>query len=201
MQNKEINTQIRTNMRKKRQEFYNSSAYSIFSAKIQEHVISSKIWQESKDIALYIPFRGEVDTNILIENAYKQNKNIYFPRCLDNKDKGQMEFIKIDKENFASSFSSGTYGIQEPKKELLPTSLPEKTLVILPCLAYNKNGYRLGYGGGYYDRLLAKNSNEIYYPSLLLAFSFQQNNTIISECWDMPMQYISNEKELLCCLT
>ncbi len=201
MQNKEINIQIRSSMRKKREDFFNSKNYKNFSTLIQERIISSNIWQESQDIALYIPFRGEVDSALLIENAYYQNKNIYFPRCLDDKKKGEMVFIKIDKENFASSFFSGAYGIQEPKKELAPSCLPKKTLVILPCLAYNKNGYRLGYGGGYYDRLLAKNAKENYYTALLLAFSFQEESTIIPQTWDMPVQYISNEKELICCLT
>ncbi len=197
MQDKEINKEIRNTFRNKRNSFYNSSEYKSFSLFAQENILQSSLWQNSNNIALYLPFRGEVDTEILIKQAYQEKKNLYFPRCIED---NTIEFIKISKKDFSHSFESGAFGIKEPKKELLPSQLPEKSLVILPCLAYNKNGFRLGYGGGYYDRLLAKNKEEKdFYTALLLAFSFQENSLIKPQSWDIPVQYISNEKEFLCC--
>ncbi len=194
----DINNAIRKEMRNKRMLFYsNSFEYECFSKSCQVLVLSSKIWNEAENIALYLPFRGEVDTHILIDSAYKQNKNLFFPRCLSYEEAhadGIMEFVHIPKSTYSTSFESGSYGIQEPKKNLSATLLPQKTLVLLPCLAYNLQGFRLGYGGGYYDRLLSQNK----YFSMILCFNFQYNTQIIPQCWDIPVNFIANEKEVLC---
>ncbi len=227
------NNNIRNLMKKKRIDFFNqenkvknisknnSLLYDEYSKKCQEFVLNSNIWKKSKNIALYLPVNNEVDTHILIKNAYQESKNIYFPRCLSEKEaekKGIMEFVLIDESIFDTAFEIASYGILEPIKELQSVALPEKTLVILPCLVYNMQGFRLGYGGGYYDRLLAKNFTQShslshslqansyhYYEALLLAFSFQENTaeetSFIPQCWDIPVQFISTERGFLCCNT
>ncbi len=204
LQNKIISDDIRKIMRENRNELHkNSSLHEQFSKSAQLHIINSDIWKHSEHIALYRSFRGEVETNLLIESGYLESKKIYFPRCNNPKiDNGKMEFIEISQNNFSTSFTSGNYGILEPNLSLESSILPKATLVILPCLAYNKQGYRLGYGGGYYDRLLAINTNysklEAYYIPLILAFSFQENSSFISNSWDIPANYIANEKEIIC---
>lgn len=195
------NDLIRKEMRKKRVFFSSQRAeYSIFSSLCQSFVLNSNFWKKASHIALYMPFRGEVETKNLIEQAYSENKRLYFPRCIPSKspeESGRMEFICIEAESFSHAFESGAYGILEPKRGLKSTLLPKNTLVILPCLAYTEQGYRLGYGGGYYDRLLASNE----YISLCLAFSFQFSSDIASQAWDIPIDYIANEVELICCNT
>ncbi len=194
----DINNVIRKEMRNKRMLFYsNSHEYECFSKSCQVLVLSSNVWNEAKNIALYLPFRGEVDTHILIDSAYSQSKNLYFPRCLptiEEQSAGKMDFVQISKSDYITSFESGSYGILEPKTLIPSIQLPKNTLVILPCLAYNLEGFRLGYGGGYYDRLLANKE----YLSMILCFSFQYNPQVIPQSWDIPVNYIANEKEIIC---
>ncbi len=198
--------EIRKSMLEKRAKLQeNLDIFIHYSNLAQENILNSEIWNKSKDIALYLPFRSEVLTHQLIENAYAQKKNLYFPRCCtlsDEKNKGKMDFVQISQNEYETSFESGAYGILEPKKDLQGIELPEQSLVILPCLAYNKDGYRLGYGGGYYDRLLEINKNytkdKAYYIPLVLAFKFQESAEFTNNIWDMPALYIANEKEIVC---
>ncbi len=197
----DTNSLIRKEKKSARMSFYGQrKEYACFSQLCQALVCNHSIWKSAKNIALYLPFRGEVETSYLIEKAYKEDKNLYFPRCFSCKENGEkqqniIEFIKISSEDYAHSFEVGMYGISEPKKELAASKISEDALIILPCLAYNDKGYRLGYGGGYYDRFLSKHKG----PSLVLAFSFQYSSEIIPQSWDIPINFIANEKEILCC--
>ncbi len=198
-QTKKTHSFIRKEMKNKRLCLYEQQVeYANFSKICQVNVLESKFWNEAENIALYQSFRGEVDTSFLIQRAYEEGKNVYFPRCvseeIQNKAEHLLEFIPISTDCFASSFEAGNYGILEPKKELEAYEMPDNTLVFLPCLAYNKNGHRLGYGGGYYDRFLASHSVK----SCILAFSFQYSDKIIPQVWDIAVDYIATEKELLC---
>ncbi len=192
------NTIIRNEMKKKRLRFFaEQGEYAVFSHACQVLVLQSSLWKTSTNVALYRPFRGEVDTMLLIEKAFEDKKNLYFPRCIqtDIQEENTMEFVQIIEEKFSLSFESGMYAIQEPCKDLCAVPLPSDTLIILPCLAYNSEGYRLGYGGGYYDRLLANHQGY----SLVMAFSFQYSADIEPQVWDVPINIIANEKEIYEC--
>ncbi len=192
------NKQIREEMRKKRLLFFKQQKkYSELSTKCQALLLESELWKQSEHIALYRPFRGEVDTALLIKEGYSMGKALYFPRCLsfvECGEYGKMEFVSIKEEHFDTSFQEGYFGIMEPKNACLSCTLPAKTLVVLPCLAYNSDGYRLGYGGGFYDRFLSKHDC----TPLSLVFKFQQNEAIEVKSWDIPLNYIVNEEEMLC---
>ncbi len=193
------NKQIREEMRKKRLLFYKQhEEYTELSRKCQVQLLESELWKNIQNLAIYMPFRGEVDTSLLIEDAYKTNKNIYFPRCLsflESGEYGKMEFVCIKKENFNEAFQEGYFGILEPKNAFSAVTVPENTLVIMPCLAYNSEGYRLGYGGGFYDRFLSKGN----YIPLSLVFLFQHTDEIEVKHWDIPLKYLVNEENFICC--
>ncbi len=191
------NSLIRKEMKNKRRDFHTQqSEYANFSEFCQVNVLKSEIWQKSKHVALYKAFNGEVETEMLYKEAYKEDKQVYFPRCTFSEDENQnnyLEFIAIEEDKFDNSFEIASYGILEPKKILQAKELPKDTLVFLPCLAYNKKGYRLGYGGGYYDKFLASHKVK----SFLLAFSFQYSEKLIPQVWDIAVDFISNEKEAM----
>ncbi len=155
---------------------------------IQEILLSENIWQTSLNIGLYAPIQGEVRTNILIDSALKNNKNLLLPRC--GSEQGHMDFY-ICKS--LADLEFGSFNILEPRLDICKKQ-NEMDLLIVPALAFDQKGYRLGFGGGYYDRFLQKNVN---IPCIGLAFAWQMFETLPSETWDMPVNGIINEEGIL----
>ncbi|MCL7747191.1 5-formyltetrahydrofolate cyclo-ligase [Halalkalibacter alkaliphilus] len=123
-----------------------------WSKEIADHLVSSSLWKESGVIALTVSRGKEVDTYCLIETAWKQGKKVVVPRA-DFKQK-RMSFFEITSFN---QLEEGPYNLKEPNVESCPSIDPQKIeLVIVPGLAFDKNGSRLGFGGGFYDRFLPK---------------------------------------------
>ncbi len=98
----------------------------------------------------YCPTRNEIDVLPLIEKAFSMGKRVAFPKC---KKDGYMDFYYV---NTLSDLEDGAYSIKEPNENCELFLGREKALCILPALAFDKSGYRLGYGGGYYDRFLCR---------------------------------------------
>ncbi|MGE5628778.1 MAG: 5-formyltetrahydrofolate cyclo-ligase [Solirubrobacterales bacterium] len=133
---------------------------------IFERVISTDFYKNSKDIFIFVSFRSEVDTHKIIKNAIKEGKNIYVPKVI-SKEEG-MRAYKIN--NF-EDMQKGYYGILEPKEYCREISPIDIDLVIMPGAAFDKNGGRIGYGGGYYDRFLTLLKGNV--KKVALAYKFQ----------------------------
>lgn len=104
----------------------------------------------SADIVLvYVSYNSEIGTFELINSLLDMKKTVAVPKCQNN---GVMQFHKI---NSLNELSEGMYGIPEPNNNSIINSFSDKTVCIVPGLAFTVNGDRLGYGGGYYDRFLA----------------------------------------------
>lgn len=99
---------------------------------------------------IFYPLKDEVNLLPLTDYAKKTGKKIAFPLCTD-KD-GSMRFCEV---HSLDGLTEGYFGLREPSKDT-PEILPRGAVIFLPALAIDKNGYRLGYGKGYYDRYLAK---------------------------------------------
>lgn len=101
-------------------------------------------------LLVYIPFNNEVDLS-----SFFTYPNVFVPRICEEKstNKTRMDFVKISKD---LQFTKNRYGILEPISDisLSKIDITEKTIVIVPALAISLDGYRLGYGGGYYDEFL-----------------------------------------------
>lgn len=117
---------------------------------ILKDIVSSKEYKEAKKIFIYVSLKDEVDTIELIRAALGDNKEVFVPYVI-SKDEGMIA-VKIQT---LEDLESGSYGILEPKD--ISNSIKdnkELDLIIAPAVAMTKTGYRIGYGGGFYDRFL-----------------------------------------------
>lgn len=135
------------------------------SAQILRELLKQKEFKKAKRIMFYITFAQEVDTQEMIKEARKQNKEIFIPIC-DSKTKTLTPCLFKEE----SQLRKGAYGVAEPA-EVVPFSIDKLDLVIVPGLAFDKAGNRLGRGKGYYDRFLEHRFRKA--PSIGLAFDFQ----------------------------
>ena len=166
----------------------NLSTYEIFekSNKIISKLISLEEFKEAKKILCYVSFGSEVYTHGFIK-AYSSIKNIAVPVVNKEKNELILSCIRDWKE-----LSTGAYGILEPKK-IKKANPKEIEIAIIPGIAFDKRGYRIGYGEGYFDRLLSK-MNAI---RIAIAYELQIVNKIPDEKHDMKMDKIITEKRIL----
>ena len=109
---------------------------------------SLSAYQEASVIATYLSFPHEVDTSILIDAAQTDGKQVVIPKTYP---KGRMEFVAYDPQKLKQT----SFGLLEPEDGIQAIDKSEIDLIHVPGVAFQKDGYRLGYGGGYYDRYLA----------------------------------------------
>ena len=147
--------------------------------------IKSNFKKDDLKLALYYPTSFETNVLKLLENKYMINKKILLP--------------VIEKENIMSFFPwkknhvllVNRFGILEPMK----TKFKIPNIILVPILAFDKNKYRLGYGGGFYDRYLVKYLKK--FKNILtvgVAFSFQKLHKLPTEKNDVKLNYILTEK-------
>jgi len=138
----------------------------IVGAEVDGRALRDPDFQKAKVIALYASFRNEVNTMNLIKEALRAGKKIGLPKT-DTKTRSLTFYLIKD----LSDLSAGAYGIPEPneKCKLLPP--PEIELVVLPGIAFDETGCRIGFGGGYYDRFLRQVPPAI--KKIALAYEFQ----------------------------
>jgi 5-formyltetrahydrofolate cyclo-ligase len=124
--------------------------YLKWSSDIAAHLISSTYWKDAKVIAFTISRGREVDTYYLIRKAWEEGKQIVVPRA--NFQTKLMTFYELTRFDH---LESQPYSLKEPMIEYCQAINHENIdLVIVPGLAFDKSGYRLGFGGGFYDRFL-----------------------------------------------
>ena len=132
-------------------------------AEITERFLELERVQEADCIMVYASFGSEVETYGIVDAFLGTEKKIAYPRCEDN---GIMVFHVI--ESFAD-LHEGMYRISEPDISLPRAVATDKTVCLIPGLAFTEKGGRLGYGGGYYDRFLLDNP-DIY----TIALSYEE---------------------------
>ncbi|HXG06872.1 MAG TPA: 5-formyltetrahydrofolate cyclo-ligase, partial [Nitrososphaera sp.] len=128
-----------------------SSEIAERSKRIQEMLINIKEFKSARTVGAYYAFGSEVRTDLIIEKAYSLDKRIALPRV-------EGEHLKFYELAPDKSLVKGRFGIMEP----LPYSpVDDIDLLVVPGVAFDRQGYRLGYGKGYYDRFLEKNKKAI----------------------------------------
>lgn len=115
---------------------------------------SSEIYKTAPCVLGFMPMKDELDIRPILEKALKDGKTLYLPRMAGD----EMDFFKVEKLSEAND-TKNSYSIEEPsgKSEIFsPSAVPEGTLVLVPGLAFNLTGDRLGRGKGFYDKYLAR---------------------------------------------
>ena len=135
----------------------------------------------------------EIQTFSGITRAFSEEKRVFVPITVkDERDLIVSEIFNLDE------LEPAVYSILEPKKELVRLSPRQKMdLIIVPGLAFDRKGSRLGYGFGYYDNFLKKKSK--YAKSIGLAFHFQIVESVPINNHDLPVDIIITEKEVIYC--
>jgi 5-formyltetrahydrofolate cyclo-ligase len=138
------------------------------SFQIAKRLFLLKEFLKAKTVLFYLSFDGEVDTVRMIKDAIHQGKKVAVPVIR----KETREIIPSLLSDFDAELAAGPYGVRHPKEEYIrPIPLDSIDLVIVPGLAFDEAGNRLGRGMGYYDRFLSQLPNDI--PTIGLAFDFQ----------------------------
>ena len=145
----------------------------------------------ARRISVYVSFRSEVRTVSLIKELIAaEKKTVYLPRVVPPRKELAMVRIKDSTKDLAP----GIWGILEPLGDLPPLkNSRDLDLVIVPGLAFDKTGNRLGYGGGYYDRFLKKLEKV---PKIGLAYSFQMINRLPTSRTDIKMDYVITDQRV-----
>ncbi|TET52955.1 MAG: 5-formyltetrahydrofolate cyclo-ligase [Actinobacteria bacterium] len=155
--------------------------------KIREKLERLEIYQQAYTVLYYVSFKSEVDTHKLIKEALKENKVVAAP--LVNK-----KSLLVKQISSFRQLKPGAMGILEPDKKRSSVKLKDLNVIIVPGVAFDKEHHRLGYGGGYYDRLLSKKEDFI---SISLAFEEQIIDKLPYNKYDQKVDFIVTDKRVL----
>ena len=156
--------------------------YEQLSAEIAQQLYQDSLWKKAKIIGITISRFPEVDTYEIIRKAWEEGKQVAVPKCLPQS--REMVFrIITEFHQLETVYSNLLEPIVELAKEVQGN---EMDLLIVPGLAFTKEGYRLGFGGGYYDRFLTKFKGE----TIALAFESQIVAELPLDSHDLPIRKI-----------
>ena len=153
----------------------------VFSASkdLAEKFLATKQYAQAKTIYGYMPYNQEVRTELILEKALQDGKRVAVPKVYDD----EMRFIYIDGFD---RLKKSDMGIPEPIDDA-PIAQDPTALVLMPGLAFDAEGHRVGYGGGYYDKYL---SNEPGHPTVALCYDFQMMPQLETEEFDIPVDLV-----------
>ena len=144
---------------------------------LTERLLHHPFYQEAKVIATYLSFPHEFQTQGLIEQALKDDKKVLIPKTYS---KGRMDFVVYDPQQLVKT----SFGLLEPQGNLEVMDASQIDLIHVPGLVFTTEGYRIGYGGGYYDRYLkhfpGHTLSEVY-PCQIQDFSPENHDIPVQE--------------------
>lgn len=149
------------------------------SSALAEKFYNSPAYQAASTIYGYLPYNQEVRTVPMLQRALDDGKRVAVPKVYGE----EMRFIYL---NDLTQVSKGYAGIPEPIADA-PVAEDKEALVLMPGLAFDPQGHRIGYGGGFYDRFLAQ---EPHHPTLALCYEFQMQAHLDTEEFDIPVDTI-----------
>lgn len=193
-------SEIRKSMKARRNEL-SETIRKEYDNDIRSKLIDLKDFRECDMLFTYVSFGSEVDTIAIIESAFKYNKKLFVPRVEANKGLN-MNFYEI---HSIDGLIRSKFGILEPdvrthdkyvstEKSTNPSD--KRKLMLLPGLAFDKQGNRIGYGAGYYDRYLEANDDFI---KIALAYDFQVMEHFATNRYDISADYIITPETVYTC--
>ena len=149
------------------------------SARLAQMLYTSPLYCQATTIYGYLPYNQEVRTVPMLERALAEGKRVAVPKVYGD----EMRFLYIDD---LSRVEKGYAGIPEPIDDE-PIAEDPTALVLMPGLAFDKTGRRIGYGGGFYDKFL---SAEPDHPTIALCYGFQMLDELPTEEFDVPVDCV-----------
>ena len=146
---------------------------------LAEKFYNSPAYQAASTIYGYLPYNQEVRTVPMLQRALDDGKRVAVPKVYGE----EMRFIYLED---LTQVSKGYAGIPEPIADA-PVAEDQRALVLMPGLAFDPQGHRIGYGGGFYDKFLAK---EPHHPTLALCYEFQMQVHLDTEEFDIPVDTV-----------
>ena len=174
MDKKELRAMIRAQKRAMTEQEIESK-----SKRLTELFLATDTYRQAKTIYGYLPYNQEVRTEALLEQALRDGKRVAVPKCYGD----EMRFIYLDD---LSKVEKGYCGIPEPVDDE-PVGDDPTALVLMPGLAFDEEGHRIGYGGGFYDKFLMQ---EPEHPTLALCYDFQMLPELHTEEFDIPVDRV-----------
>ena len=159
------------------------------SQQAQQQLIASACFVRAKALALYSPINNEVATEQIFAAARKDNKRIYYPRVAGD----GLDFFAVATPE---ELVKGAFGVAEPVSGA-KISVADLDLIVVPGVAFDLHGYRLGYGRGFYDRqLVGKPTGTV---SVGLCFDSQLCDLLPTETHDQTLDFIATETRFIPC--
>lgn len=160
------------------------------AARVLHHLDASLA--AANNLAAYLAIGGEVPVDATLYKARSHGANTYVPQVIDT----QMQFVRID---HTTRFTRNRFGILEPEDIDPPGTEPMLDLVLVPLVAFDDHGHRVGMGGGFYDRYFAASRYlERPRPQLIgVAHDFQRVDSLQPMPWDVPLDAIVTESGLV----
>ncbi|MBI4632525.1 MAG: 5-formyltetrahydrofolate cyclo-ligase [Deltaproteobacteria bacterium] len=139
----------------------------------------------------FLHFGTEVITDTIIAWGWREGKRVAVPLC-----QPETKQLIISAIETFDDVEPGYFGVREPKKHLLkPLEKSQIDLVLVPGVAFDRRGYRVGYGGGYYDRFLSAIGKDV--PKIGLVFASQLIEAVPADSHDLPVDKIITEEEVI----
>ncbi|MCH5320966.1 MAG: 5-formyltetrahydrofolate cyclo-ligase [Eubacterium sp.] len=181
----QIKNELRQELKTQRKNIKNKS---FLDERICTNLINCDVYNKAKTVLFYAALDDEINVDKCIENALISGKMVALPACLDSV--GNMKYYFI---NSLADLKTGFFGLREPDTEICQEVTDFKdSICIVPAIAFDKQGYRLGYGKGYYDRFLQNFS----FISVGLCYNeFVKDSLPIGE-YDVPVNYIITENDI-----
>lgn len=158
-----------------------------------EHFLQTPLFKNSKRIACYMPNDGEMDLHQVIRQIWKMHKACYLP-VLNRHNFKQLFFAPFNRE---TEMKKNKYGIPEPVISARKAyQIQNLDLILIPLVAFDNAGNRLGMGGGFYDKTLSfiEHREKWLKPRIYgVAYEFQQVSSIKKDKWDIPLHGVLTE--------
>ena len=153
----------------------------------QQRLLRHDLFAATQVIALYAPIRGEMETYQLLDAALMAGKRVVYPRVEGER----MVFVVVQSRQ---DLTHGSFGVLEPRgDDVVPAS--EIDLVVVPGLAFDRCGARLGYGKGYYDRAFENRPSSCVLIGL--GYAFQLGECLPCEAHDVSLNWLVTDHEML----
>ncbi|WP_392566746.1 5-formyltetrahydrofolate cyclo-ligase [Utexia brackfieldae] len=185
-----LQTTLRQQMRRFRKSL-SEQAQQMAGQALKEHVLKLSSVTQAKHIALFLSFDGEINTAPLITALWQQQKSIYLP-LIHPFTPHQLLFIAYRPD---TPLIAGPFGILRPQLDIRHlVAASQLDIIFTPLVVFDKRGYRIGMGGGYYDRLLADYHKQSFLP-IGLAHDCQQIESVPNHPWDIQLPQIVTDKQ------